>query len=351
MPNCNENLKSGQRDEAVNAGKQRQFYFHWGHGGKGSKEQRCNALFVPSVIGTAMLLAFWLGFSAMTAASEKTVNYSLEPVAGKADYPMPTGIKPSQFPPPPTKPSELLRLPKPPYVIWFQCPYLDDIRHCNVDASVGTSAWAFKNHTRGITSLMWTFGPNSPYAEKGREREFFLNQYSGFARAGYTGCAVDEWNVSDENPNVAWCAEGLRQTKKDFPDYFIAVWVTGPTPTFIALMKEGIIDLAIIEGYSYCPDHPEWAISWEGAMQRIEILKREGLLSKTVFCVGEVAAKPDQFGNRMTPGELTRQVTFIAEHYPEMPGIAFFGWNDQDPKTKELVLLADQLAGRLFVVK
>lgn len=34
-------------------------------------------------------------------------------------------------------PAKLKRLPPPPYIIWYQCPFPDDLRHANVDASVG----------------------------------------------------------------------------------------------------------------------------------------------------------------------------------------------------------------------
>lgn len=247
----------------------------------------------------------------------------------------------------PIRPQDLVRMPSPPYVIWYQCPFMEEMKYCNVDASVGNWEWAVSNHRQGICSLMWTYGPNSPHAEG---PEYFVQQYTGPLEQGYVGCAVDEWNVGDDDPKADWCAAGLREARKRFPDAVLAVWVTHLTPKFRELVRDGTVDLALIEGYTYVPEHPEWAISWEALISgRVELMKQEGLLHKTVVCVGMVAAKPDSHGNCMTAEELTRQVVYLATHYPEMPGIAFYGWRDDHPATRALVKLADALAGIYYV--
>ncbi|MDW8026983.1 MAG: DNRLRE domain-containing protein [Armatimonadota bacterium] len=255
---------------------------------------------------------------------------------------------------PPTHPSHLLRMPKPPFVIWYQCPFLDDLRHCNIDASVGSIRWAFENHSRGITSLMWVYGPNLYGEVKDWDVERFVGYYGSYAQQGYVGIAMDEWNVGDDHPYVPMIAEALRRVKAQFPKFFVAVWVTEPTPVFRSLVKEGAVDLAIIQGYTFVPNHPEWAISWDGVLRRVELMKSEGVLHKTVVCVGMVSPTPDKHGNRMTAEELARQVKDLAKRYPEMPGIAFYGvtsfgdYKVDIQKTKELVLLADKLAGEIF---
>ncbi|MCX7600121.1 MAG: hypothetical protein N2512_14835 [Armatimonadetes bacterium] len=249
----------------------------------------------------------------------------------------------------PLKPHDLMRMPAPPYVVWYQCPFMEDMKYCNLDASVGSHEWAVANHKLGICSLMWTYGPNSPYAEG---PDYFIGQYTSPLEQGYVGCAVDEWNVGDDDPKTDWCAAGLREARKRFPEAVLAVWVTHPTPKFRELVRDGTVDLALIEGYTFVPDHPEWAISWDGLIRdRVELMKREGLLQKTIVCVGMVAARPDKHGECMTPEELTRQVVYLATHYPEMPGIAFYGWRDEYPATRALVRLADALAGIYFVEK
>lgn len=248
--------------------------------------------------------------------------------------------------PPPTQPSQLRRMPPPPYIVWYQCPFLDDLRRCNVDASVGSLRWAFENHGRGITALMWVYGPNLYGEAKDWDAERFVRYYGSYADVGYAGMAMDEWNVGDDHPYVPVIAEALRNIKRQHPDFFIAVWVTEPTPVFRSLVQEGTIDLALIEGYTFVPDHPEWAISWEGVIRRVEMMQQEGLLARTIVCVGFVAARPDQYGNRMTAAELRRQVGELARRYPQMPGVAFYGYADGDLQTRALVRLADRLANR-----
>jgi len=260
-------------------------------------------------------------------------------------------------------PKELLRLPKPPYIIWYQCPYPDDMKSWNLDASVGNLSWAIENHHRGVTSLMWAYGPNAP-GDVAQSADWFESQFAGIAQAGYVGVAVDEWNVPDTHEMVPRFVEGLRRAKKRFPNLFVAVWVTHPTPLFIQLMREGTIDLAIIQGYTYVPEHPEWAIAWDDLIrERVERMKKERLLHKTIVCVGWVLGVPDSKGNRMTPEELSRQVEFLAKRYPQMPGIAFYGgyaqqgsiitalgkpYEDPEGASRTLAILADELARKWY---
>jgi len=252
------------------------------------------------------------------------------------------------MPPAGPSPAQLLRMPPKPYIVWYQCPFPEDLKHCNVDASVGSAQLAIEHNRRGIASLTWSYGPNSPYYEE-TGVDYFTGQYSGPAEAGYAGTAVDEWNTPQGDPAEALCAEGLRRTRRHHPGFFIAVWVTNPTPVFLDLLREGTIDLALIEGYSYVPDHPDWAISFDGLIgDRVERLRRERLLGRTVVCLGMVAAKPDSFGKHSTARELRRQAEYLRRHYPEMPGIAFYGYNDGDPATRSLVQYADSLAARLY---
>jgi hypothetical protein len=192
---------------------------------------------------------------------------------------------------------------------------------------------------------MWTYGPNSPY---GKDAAYYESQYSGPPAAGYAGCAPDEWNVKAGDQREAWCAQGMRAAKKAYPEMTLAVWVTQLTPTFISLVKDGTIDLALIEGYTYVPENPQWAIPWDDLIRdRVELMKREGLLAKTIVCVGMVASKPDSKGHFMTPKELRYEMEYLKKHYPEMPGIAFYGHNDNDPATRKLIKLTDKLAGEL----
>ncbi|MCS7223674.1 MAG: DNRLRE domain-containing protein, partial [Armatimonadetes bacterium] len=266
---------------------------------------------------------------------------------------LPVGVALSDDPPP-THPSQLKRMPPPPYRIWYQCPFPDDLRYCNVDASVGTIRWAFEHHPRSITSLMWVYGPNLYHEVKDWNTDRFVDYYGSYGRSGYAGIAMDEWNQPDDHPYVPMIAEALRVVKKQYPKLFIAVWVTEPTPVFRSLVAEGAIDLALIQGYTFVPEHPQWAISWDGIVRRLDLMKKDGLLPKTIVCLGMISPTPDSHGRCLTPEELTRYVKTLAQNYPSLPGIAFygvmtFGKYKADPvKTRELVLLADRLAGQFY---
>lgn len=245
-------------------------------------------------------------------------------------------------------------MPKPPYIIWYQCPFPEELRYCNLDASVGNFQWAVANHARGIASLMWVYGPNLYHEAKDWDTQRFVDYYSHYAREGYVGIAMDEWNVGDDHPYVPPIAEALQKVKAQYPHFFVAVWVTEPTPRFRALVKQGAIDLAIIQGYTFVPNHPEWAIAWEGVRRRIATMHADRLLSKTVVCVGMVAPTPDKSGHRMTVRELIRQVKELAQQYPQMPGVAFYGvlkfgdYAVETTPTKALIRVVDRLAGRLY---
>ncbi len=252
-------------------------------------------------------------------------------------------------------PARLKRMPQPPYIIWYQCPFLDDLQHSNVDASVGNHQLAAENHRRGITSLMWVYGPNLYGEVKDWNADKFFEYYASYAEKGYAGIAMDEWNTGDDShPYVMPIVESLRRLKRRHRRFFVAVWVTHPTPLFRQLVKEKAIDLAIIEGYTFVPEHPEWAISWNGVIERVELMKREGLLRQTVVCVGMVSPTPDRFGKRMAPAELQKQVRAVRELYPEMPGVAFYGvtgfgeYKVDMEQTRKLVRLADRVAGEVF---
>lgn len=246
--------------------------------------------------------------------------------------------------------SKLMRMPPKPWVCWFQCPFWQDLKHANVDASCGDNGEASKNSARGICPLRWAFGPQSQWAHNA---QYFVNEYGGGAKGGWPGCAVDEWNVKAGVPAEKWCAEGLRETKRKYPNYFLAVWVTTPTPTFLSLMRDGTIDLALIEGYSFVPNHPDWSISFKDLIKnRVEVMKRAGVLDRTIVCVGQCSAVKDKYGNQMTNVELVDQVRYIAHHYPEMPGIAFYGGGDaNNPPSRKLIHLADRLSAYYYPIK
>ena len=76
---------------------------------------------------------------------------------------------------------------------------------------------------------------------------------------------IDEWTSGAASHNSsALATAGYRQARTAWPHSFVQLWVGGvKDPNYIALLKDGTIDLAIIEGYTYCP-HAKHADSCPG---------------------------------------------------------------------------------------
>lgn len=102
---------------------------------------------------------------------------------------------------------------------------------------------------------------------------------------------------------------------------------------------------AIIEGYAFIPD--VGGLTIEAVCERCEVMRNAGLLDRTIVCFGYISAAKDKQGRRMTFEELERQVRHIRTKYPEMPGVAFYGFKDDSPETLELIRKADALAAEL----
>ena len=97
----------------------------------------------------------------------------------------------------------------------------------------------------------------------------------------WSGIALDEWttaNRSDWPITDPWGApnalenlrEGCREGRRRYPDTFAAGWVGSPDDSFAELMRDGTLDLAMVEGYSVCwlPSHCSSAV--EGYFSRLD---------------------------------------------------------------------------------
>eukprot|EP01050_Picozoa_sp_SAG11_P045018 SAG11_NODE_22205_length_410_cov_0.832797_2_plen_88_part_01 len=69
------------------------------------------------------------------------------------------------------------------------------------------------------------------------------------------GLEIDEWTIGAEAHNSSALATiGYRQARAAWPESFVQLWVGGvKDPNIIELLRDGTVDLAIIEGYTYCP--------------------------------------------------------------------------------------------------
>ena len=249
----------------------------------------------------------------------------------------------------------LARRPVPPYRVWFQPGLfhrdIDLYEHMTIDASGWIDPRLAQATTK--TTLDWVYGLQHPWA---KSSDYWRNACSKAERTKgkrfvSAGIAVDEWVPPKLKNNPQWLAEGLRSGRKANPDIFISVWITDPTPPLFALVRDGTIDLVIVEGYTHvAPEMPaSLTTSWEGGLRRCDAMKEAGLIDKTIFCFGHITAGAQRSGERLTITWLRERAEELKKRYPEMPGVAFFQQGDADtPEFRELIRFCDQLSGELW---
>ena len=221
---------------------------------------------------------------------------------------------------------------------WFQPKFLDTRPEVYVGMNLITSLvdadvakrWSGK----GVVTLKWAFGPQSEYSQG--KPEYYRDQCEPFIDGKpfrFAGVGIDEWNPGSERfaEESKVAAEGYRAARATWPDNLVVAWVTRPDETFLALLAAGTFDLAIIEGYSFIPD--VGGLTLDGIRERASAVEKAGLLDGCIVCFGYVAAGSDKAGRRMTADDLAALVGAMKEEYPQMPGVAFYGFDDGDPGT------------------
>lgn len=259
-------------------------------------------------------------------------------------------------------PGEAARAPRPspPYRVWFG-PRLfhrdiDLYSHMTVDAS----GWLDPRlaHALGRTTLGWVYGPNHPWG-KGPDywRDSCSVESRSFPRMSNrpsfisAGIAIDEWVPEKVPGNEKWLAEGLRAGRKDNPDIFIAMWSTDPYGNLFQLVKEGTIDLVLVEGYTHsaAEDGPGLTTSWEGALRRTQKFIDAGLEDKTVFCFGHITARRNGKGQYLAAADLREKAQYLKKTFPLMPGVAFYQHGSEDSaEQRALIKACDQLGAELW---
>jgi len=242
---------------------------------------------------------------------------------------------------------------KSPVRAWFQPPYIDAKPDLYPNMTMVTSltdpALAERLTHRGVTALRWCYGPNSPWSEG--KASYYAQQAAPFVQEGefrFAGVGIDEWDTGSVHypKEKDLAAAGFRTARHQWPDSIMIAYVTMPDETFIELIKDHTLDLAIIEGYSFIPD--VGGLTMDGICQRCDVMKMAGLLDRTIVCLGFVSAAPDKQGRCMTIENLEQQMREIKMRYPEMPGIALYGFKDENPETLKLIRQADALAAELY---
>ena len=123
----------------------------------------------------------------------------------------------------------------------------------------------------GITPLGWAYCWNSPYvpSHNGSKIEnasaaigYFKSQaLCAKCAPGVPGVGLDECNNGNGRYDGVkeLAAAGFRQAKKSKPEVVIAGWgANDDDEVYTSLMADGTFDLAMIEGYTYCPGCGDW---------------------------------------------------------------------------------------------
>lgn len=239
--------------------------------------------------------------------------------------------------------------PKGPHRVWFQPRLFHRDMSLYAGMTMDASGWLDPKLAAltGRTSLSWAYGTNNPEAA-GPDywRDICVKETKS------PGVALDEW-VPSKNPAMeGWVAEGLRAGRKAAPETFIAVWVTDPTPTLAGLVKDGTVDLVIVETYTFAAASygPDSFMAWASALRRMDAAQALGMGEKSIFCLGHISPDKDGKGKFLDMGELKERAHVIKERYPKAPGIAFYQdcSNDDSKAFRSVVRQCDELSTTLW---
>jgi hypothetical protein len=236
---------------------------------------------------------------------------------------------------------------------WFQPKFLDtrpevyvgmNLITSLVEADVAERWWG-----EGVVTLKWAFGPQSEYSQG--KAEYYRDQCEPVIDGKpfrFAGVGIDEWNPGSERfaEESKLAAEGYRAARATWPDNLVVAWVTQPDETFLALLADGTFDLAIIEGYTFIPD--VGGLTLDGIRDRVNAVEKAGLIERCIVCFGYVAAGADKAGRRMTADDLSVLVRAVKKEYPQMPGVAFYGFDDGDPGTPDFIASAERLGLEMY---
>ena len=223
-----------------------------------------------------------------------------------------------------------------------------------------TPATAPRYVAAGLTPLRWAYGPGASYPShschndsgpmvaclNATEAIAYYKQRLNPAEGSFVwaGAAIDEWGGGASHGNAsALAAEGYRQARAAWPNNFVVSWVAGvKDENLVSLLRDGSIDLAIIEGYTYCP-HARDAESCAGAgvesyYSILDWARSRGVLNRTIFSFGKMYAK----GSPMTQGPAVNGSTEQKAHAVcEWDFCKGGGWTKQSIRAAALKIKRD----------
>lgn len=212
--------------------------------------------------------------------------------------------------------------------------------HISIHAATGTTALSQASLlARGITPLKVVPGN----AVDGLTNDQILAKWNSFCQDGYVALGFDEfggWN----HPLNARFARLLQKFHETHPDVYIAVWNAGHLDPALARAYRDAANLVMMEVYGH------WGIRLVARLTyRIMQVRYFGLVHKTVFGIGiddaasqKTLASWGRWANSYA--DLNRQLRWIADFAPDMPGVAFFA----PYASNRMLRTADSLAHYYF---
>ena len=125
---------------------------------------------------------------------------------------------------------------------------------------------------------------------------------------GLDECNLDNARFANERELAA---EGFRLARRRYPDTLIAAWgANAGDEIFASLMLDRTFDLAMIEGYTYCPGCGDWPNSssccavgpierWQAYDDRLAFARQKQFLNRTLFCFGFLLGRSCKRGLRV----------------------------------------------------
>lgn len=138
-------------------------------------------------------------------------------------------------------------------------------------------------------------------------------------KAGFNGVSVDE--IGGYDAGTASFIQWLTGLKSDHPDFFIALWMAAsPSPELLANPR---IDLYLGENY-YRIGSPLGAFD-----SHIARARQTGIIGKHLLGLSANVEDACRLGHTYSVAEqlawIEKQMIYIAQNAPEMPGIAIYG--------------------------
>jgi hypothetical protein len=156
-------------------------------------------------------------------------------------------------------------------------------------------------------------------------------------KAGFNGVEVDEIGGYDQG--TAKFLNWLSNLKTDYPDFFISLWMAGGVTK--EMVDNPKIALFIGENYYHI------GTDLSAFDVHIKRAREMGYLDRFIFGLGSSVEEAGRMGHTHTVNEqlafMEKEMRYIAESAPEMPGIGLYG---SRPGLSKLV---DQLCYKYFV--